>query len=171
MQQAICHLYEGTGDSIYYHKGDSVTVNYYLSRVEHLMLRSERKYERYMRISAKISSPRSSLDTDGMPHGSSGNTRERQLLESSLVLDEYIAANNEYESYRDEVLSNLKRLEYKQRAALEEIYVWRLDCEVSKRGAGLCRLLNVSKHELSQVIKSAKEELKQILIEQGMDIE
>lgn len=148
-----------------------MTVNEYLWKLEWLKVKRDHKYEKCIRKTEKANSPRSSLDIDGMPHRTGVNTRELQLIEVAEALEKYYAASDEYEEYRNEVLSSLSKLDYNHRIALEHVYVWELDREPQARLNGLCQLLDIRKGDLQKHMSKAKAQLKEILLEQGKDIE
>lgn len=148
-----------------------MTVNEYLWRLEWYKCEKERAYERYMRLSERTISPRSSLNFDGMPRNTGSNTRELQLVKASAALEKYYKAADRYESYRDEILANLSQIDYSYRIALEYVYVWNLDKEVTCRNTGLCRVIDIRKKDLPFHIKAAKAQLRHVLIDQGIDVE
>lgn len=146
-------------------------INHVLYYLEWLKIDKERKYEKYMQLCSRTTSPQSALHNDDMPRSRDIHARERLLTESSDALTAYLEADKKYNDYLDFLESNFKKLEYRHRIALEIKYINNLDRPREKRGSGISRFLGIRRAEVPALIRAAKEQLKEVLRDQGLDIE
>lgn len=150
-----------------------MTINQYLGRIEYLKHKSERKYERYMRLSESACSPRSSFNFDDMPHQRSAvNSRELLLIKTSMALADFLRSREEYDQHLAEFRSALELLPLDEANALEIVYVDTIGRPLPKRICGVCRVLDLRhKEEIPKAMERCKQHLRTALIEQGIDIE
>ena len=148
-----------------------MTINEYLWRLEWLQIKKERKYEYYMKLADRISSPQSSLHGDGTPRAKDYRCRDKMLTESSDALEAYYAADDEYWNYRSKLLSQLERLEYRCRVALDYKYIMNLERPHEQRNNGIASHLSIRKKEVPALLKEAKSQLREVLISEGYEIE
>lgn len=150
-----------------------MTINQYLGRIEYLKHKSERKYERYMRLSESACSPRSSMNYDDMPHQRSAeNSRELLLIRTASALDDYLKSREEYDRYLSEFRDALELLPMDEANALEIVYVETIGRPLEQRVNGVCRVLDLRRREqIPKAMGRCKKHLRSVLIEQGIDIE
>ena len=149
-----------------------MTINQYLWMLEVLKIRRENAYERWAKLSAKAAGPQSSwnMDADKI-HGNRGNIREELLIRAADAEAAYWNAYDAYETYRDELETSLSRLEYRDRVVLEHVYIYNLDKDKADRTVGICRLTGARKRDIPVMLKDAKQRLRQVLLDDGIDIE
>ena len=148
-----------------------MTINEYLWRLEWLQIKKERKYEYYMKLADRISSPQSTLHGDGTPRAKDPQVRERMLTESSAALEAYYAADDEYFKYKWKLFSQLEQLEYRYRIALDFKYITNLSRPLEQRNNGIASHLRIRKKEVPALLKEAKSKLREVLISEGYEIE
>lgn len=149
-----------------------MTVDEYLWRLEWLTIKRERKFERYMRLSSRASSVPSSADFKEVRTSSRNLHRNEDLiLESANALEEYYAADDELTTFRRELLSNLDQLPFRERVALSFMYYYNLDREADERSVGICRAVSCRKKDVPEIISSAKQHLRELLLQQGTEVE
>ena len=149
-----------------------MTIREYLYRLEYLYYRRESKFDKYMKLSARASDPKSSLDINDVPIIQSGsNSRENLLIESSMALEEYYKADDEYQAYNKEYTDSLNQLSLAERFLLDKIYIDNRGRPKGERYKGICLKMGVKKNEIPALEKAAEQHLKQILLEKGVEIE
>lgn len=146
-------------------------INYVLYYLEWLEIDKEKKFEYYMRMSSRTTSPQSALHNDGTPRARDPRTRERLLTESSDALGAYYDADAKYWRYKDFLETNLSKLDYKYRIALETKYIWNLHRPRDQRINGIARQLGIKRAEVPTLINEAKDRLRVVLQAQGIEIE
>lgn len=148
-----------------------MTIKQYLYNRERLYNRCERKYERYMRLSARASSPGSALDLDGTPHSKGNNSREKILTEAAAALEEYYKADEEYHNFETEFYNNLKMLPLSECYLLSTIYIENQGRPYQERYKGVFKWTGLRKAEIPAREKEAEAHLIEILRKQGVEID
>lgn len=146
-------------------------INHVLYYYEWLKINKENKFEKYMKLSSMATSPRSSLQGDGMPRAMDPNSRERMLTEAGDALAAYYDADKKYWNYRDFLESNIQKLEFRYRIALFTKYMWNLHRPREQRINGIARELGIRRAEVPALVEEAKAALADLLRAQGIDIE
>lgn len=146
-------------------------INHVLYYLEWLKIDKERKYERYMQLCSRTTSPQSTLHNDDMPRSRDIHARERLLIESSEALNAYFDADKRYSYYLMFLESNFAKLEYRHKIALETVYITNLHRPREQRINGISRFLGIRRAEVPALIRAAKEQLKEVLRDQGIDVE
>ena len=139
-----------------------MTINQYLWYLEWLQIERDKKYENYMRLAEKVVSPQSSKDV---------RCEEKKLLKSSEALEAYYDADRDYWDYINGLRDQLQKLEYRDRIALETTYIYNLDKPMGKRTSGITKFLGIKKKDIPELMKEAKEHLRELLISEGIEIE
>lgn len=148
-----------------------MTINQYLWYLEWLQIKRDKKYENYMRLAEKVVSPQSSLHNDGMPRSKDVRCEEKKLLKSSEALEAYYDADRDYWDYINRLRDQLQKLEYRDRIALETTYIYNLDKPMGKRTSDITKFLDIKKRDIPELMKEAKEHLRELLISEGIEIE
>lgn len=150
-----------------------MTINQYLFTLEVLKNRREKYFEKYMRLHSRATSPGYSINTDGTPKTRAGsNSRETLILDAAEALAKYDKAAAQYDIFFNQLDANLAKLDYRERWALEIIYIENMGKPIERRRAGLCQALGVrKKSECGPIVDAAKEHLTEILAAQGIQIE
>ena len=130
-----------------------------------------------MRAHSRASAPTAAyIDPDGVTSRSGYNGREDLLIKAAAAWEKYDRADNLFYGYEKQLNRKLETLEklhgWKERAALEKIYIENMGRPQETRRGGLCRRLGVrTKAEANEIVRAAKEHLTEILIAQGVPIE
>ena len=129
-----------------------------------------------MRLHSRATSPRCALNTDGTPRTRGGSyTREDLILDAAEALAKYNKATAQYDAFYNQfekALSELAKTSWRERAALEVIYLENQGRPREERRNGLCRTLGVrTRAECGPIVTAAKEHLTEILRSQGVPIE
>ena len=130
-----------------------------------------------MRAHNRASAPAAAhFNTDGITNRSGYNSTEDKLIKAADAWAKYDKADNLYYGYYKQLDKNLDKLEklhgWRERAALEVIYIDNMQKPKEKRRAGLCRVLGVrTRAEAGEIVQAAKEHLAEILNAQGIPIE
>lgn len=148
-----------------------MTINQYLWYLEWLQIKRDRKYEEYMRMTERATSPQSSLHSDGTPRAKDVRSREKMLISSSSALEEYFDADTEHSDYMDKMTAALGKLEFRDRYVLETAYIFNLNKPRENRTSGIAKFLGVRKKDVPGLMKEAKEHLRELLISEGIEIE
>jgi len=151
-----------------------MTINQYLSRLEVLKIREERAQEKYIRILERASSPASGfINPDGIPRTTSNrSSHEDLIIKAAEAAAESDRAWRKYRAFEKHLERNLKKLDYRERWALEQIYIWNMGKPPEKRRVGVCRWCHCrTKAEAAVLIRQAKQHLTEVLREQGIEIE
>lgn len=150
-----------------------MTINQYLSHLEVLKIREERAQEKYLRLLERASSPIAShIDPTGVPKAKNYKSlHEDLLIELSDAAEKSMKAWRKYSAFRDHLERNLKKLDYAEAWALEQIYIWNMGKPPERRRAGVCRHCDCrTKAEADALIRKAKQHLTEVLIEQGIEV-
>ena len=151
-----------------------MTINQYLCLLEVLKIRRDQALEKYLRLLERASAPTAArIDPDGLPKAKNYKNGNEDLL---IKLADAAAAHNsawdKYEAFEKQFNKNLAQLEYSERLALEQIYIWNQGKPPERRRAGVCRWCGCrTKAEAAILIKQAKDHLTDILRAQGIPIE
>lgn len=148
-----------------------MTINQYLWYLEWLLIKKQQKEENYLLMAEKVSSPQSSLHSDGMPRAKDIRCRERMLTDCGTALEEYYAADQEFYEYRDMLQNQFDQLEYSERYALETAYINNLEKPMHCRKNGIAKFLGIRRAEVPELMKNAKAHLRELLISEGIEIE
>ena len=148
-----------------------MTIDHVLYYLEWLKIDKERKYEAYMRIHSRATSPQCALGHDGMPHASDPHARERLLTECGDALNAYYDAVDSYWNYKALLEKNIDKLDYKYRIALYYKYIWNLDRGREYRINGIARSLSIKRVEVPAIVDEAKAKLADHLRAHGAKIE
>lgn len=154
-----------------------MTINQYLYALEVLHNRRERAFEHYMRVHERAAAPTAAhIDPDGITSRNGYNGTEDKLIRAADAWAKFDKADNLFYGYEKQLNRNLEKLEqlhgWRERAALELIYIENQGRPQETRRGGLCRRLGVrTKAEAGEIVQSAKQHLTTILIEQGIPIE
>ena len=148
-----------------------MTIKQYLYNRERLHERRERKFEKYMRLSAQASSPGSALDLDGTPRSKGNNSRERILTEAAAALEEYYKADEEYNNFDKEYFATLKQLPLGDFYLLYTIYVVNQGRPYQERHLGVYKRTGLKRNEIPEAERIAEQHLTEILIKKGVDVE
>lgn len=125
-----------------------------------------------MQLHARITSPKSSLNLDELPkYKGVRNYHENSILKAAEALEDYYKASDELDAFQTEMIANIDRLPFAERVALTYIYYYNLDKAPDKRATGICNFLGIRRRDLSLIVRSAKQHLREILTEQGIEIE
>lgn len=125
-----------------------------------------------MRLSARVSSPRSSLDTDGTPRTRSGsNGREILLERAAAALNDYYKADEEYDSFEKEYTRALSELDHRERLILEIIYIDNRGRPIDERLNGVYKWTGLKRVQIPAAERQAEKHLAEILKRQGVEIE
>lgn len=144
--------------------------------LEVLKIRREKCFDRYMRLHSRATSPRCALNTDGTPRTRGGSyTNETLILNAAEALAKYNKATEQYDAFYNQLetgLSELEKISWREREALEVIFIDNQGRPREERQNGLCRALGVrTRSECGPIIRAAKEHLTEILRSQGVPIE
>lgn len=148
-----------------------MTIKQYLYNRERLHERRERKFEKYMRLSARASSPGSALDLDGTPRSKGNNSREIVLTEAAAALEDYYKANEEYNNFDKEYIATLKQLPLSDFYLLYTIYVINQGRPYQERYIGVGKWTSLKRNEIPEAERIAEQHLTEILIKKGVDVE
>lgn len=148
-----------------------MTIKQYLYNRERLHERRERKFEKYMRLSARASSPGSALDLDGTPRSKGKNSREIVLTEAAAALEDYYKANEEYNNFDKEYIATLKQLPLSDFYLLYTIYVINQGRPYQERYIGVGKWTCLKRNEIPEAERIAEQHLTEILIKKGVDVE
>ena len=150
-----------------------MTINQYLYMLEALKIRRERAFEKYVRQLERASAPAAAhIDPDGIKSRSGHNSREDLLIKVADAAAAEDKAWKQYEAFRKQFEKNLARLGYRERAALEVIYIENMGKPPERRRSGVCRRCSCrTKAEAAELIRHAKQHLTEILRAQGVEIE
>lgn len=154
-----------------------MTINQYLFALEQLRNRRDKAFEKYIRAHNRASAPAAAhIDPDGITSRSGSNTTEDKLIKAADAWAKYNKADDLYYGYSKQLDKNLEKLAtlygWRERAALEKIYIENMGRPQETRRGGLCRVLGVrTKAEAGEVVRAAKEHLTEILLAQGVPIE
>lgn len=151
-----------------------MTINQYLCTLEFLLIRCDQAQERYLRLLERASSPAAArMDIDGLPKSKNyKNGREDLLIKVADAAAAFNKAWRRYSDFEKQFEKNLEQLEYKERLALEIIYIWNKEKPPERRRAGVCRWCDCrTKAEAAVLIRQAKQHLTEILRAQGIEIE
>ena len=148
-----------------------MTIKQYLYKRERLDNRRKCAFEKYMRLSARTSSTRSSLDLDGMPHSKGGNSREELLIESAAALEEYYKAADDFTQFDKEFHDTLEMLPLGDRYLLNTIYYVNQGRPQNERYLNVYKWTGLKKAEIPAKEKEAEAHLIEILRKQGVEIE
>ena len=136
-----------------------MNINHVLYYLEWLKIDKEQKYEAYMRINSRATSPQCALGTDGTPRARDPHARERLLTESAEALSAFLDADGKYWQYKDLLEANIKKLDPKYKIALFYKYIWNLDRPREKRINGIASTLGIRRAEVPALVNEAKEQL------------
>lgn len=151
-----------------------MTINQYLCLLEVLKIRREKALEKYLRLLERASAPTAArIDPDGLPKAKNyRNSHEDLLIKVADAAAAEDKAWNQYEAFEKQFEKNLAKLDYTERLALEQIYIWNQGKPPEKRRAGVCRRCSCrTKADAAILIKQAKDHLTEILRAQGVPIE
>lgn len=151
-----------------------MTINQYLCLLEVLKIRREKALEKYVRLLERASAPTAArIDPDGLPKAKNyRNSHEDLLIKVADAAAAEDKAWNQYEAFEKQFEKNLAKLDYTERLALEQIYIWNQGKPPEKRRAGVCRRCSCrTKADAAILIKQAKDHLTEILRAQGVEIE
>lgn len=150
-----------------------MTINQYLCMLEALQIRRDRAFERYVRQLERASAPATAhIDPDGIKTRSGYNSREDLLIKVADAAAAEDKAWKQYEAFKKQFEKNLAQLEYTERLALEQIYIFNMGKPPERRRAGVCRWCGCrTKAEAAVLIRQAKQHLTEILIAQGVQID
>ena len=154
-----------------------MTINQYLYVLEQLQIRRERCFERYMRAHERAAAPTAAhIDPDGITSRSGSNSTEDKLIKAADAWAKFDKASTLYFGYEKQLNRNLDKLAklygWRERAALEKVYIENMGRPQETRRGGLCRVLGVrTKAEAYETLQAAKRHLGEILRSQGIDIE
>lgn len=150
-----------------------MTINQYLCLLEVLKIRRDRAFEKYVRQLERASAPAAArIDPDGIKTRSGYNSREDLLIKVADAAAAEDKAWKQYEAFKKQFEKNLGQLEYSERLALEQIYIWNQGKPPERRRAGVCRWCGCrTKAEAAVLIQQAKQHLTEILIAQGVQID
>ena len=153
--------------------GDGMTINQYLCMLEVLQIRRDRAFERYVRLLERASAPAAAhIDPDGIKIRSGYNSREDLLIKVADAAAAEDKAWKQYEAFKKGFERNLGKLEYTERLALEQIYIFNMGKPPERRRTGVCRWCGCrTKAEAAELIRQAKHHLTEILRARGVDIE
>lgn len=150
-----------------------MTINQYLCMLEALQIRRDRAFERYVRQLERASAPATAhIDPDGIKTRSGYNSREDLLIKVADAAAAEDKAWKQYQAFKKQFEKNLAQLEYTERLALEQIYIFNMGKPQERRRAGVCRWCGCrTKAEAAELIRQAKQHLTEILRAQGIEIE
>ena len=135
------------------------------------MLEKERKYDYYMQLSSRMTSPQSSLHADGLPRANDPHAREKMLTESAAALEECYDIDRRYWNYRCYLENTFKKLEFRYYTALDFRYIENIRRPREKRINGIARNLGIKRSEVPALLAEAKKALAELLRAQGVPIE
>ena len=142
-----------------------------------MQIRRERCFERYMRAHERAAAPTAAhIDPDGITSRSGSNSTEDKLIKAADAWAKFDKASTLYFGYEKQLNRNLDKLAelygWRERAALEKVYIENMGRPQETRRGGLCRVLGVrTKAEAYETLQAAKRHLGEILRSQGIDIE
>lgn len=151
-----------------------MTINQYLCLLEVLKIRRDQALEKYLRLLERASAPTAArIDPDGLPKAKNyRNSHEDILIKVADAAAAEDKAWKQYQAFEKQFKANLAQLEYSERLALEQIYIWNQGKPPERRRAGVCRWCGCrTKAEAAVLIQQAKQHLTEILIAQGVEIE
>lgn len=148
-----------------------IKINHVLYYCEWLKIDKENKFENYMRLSSRATSPQSAIHNDGLPRARDPHAREKLLTRAGDALAAYYDADKKYWNYKDFLESNIDKLQHKYWFALSTKYIWNLHRPREKRINGIARGLGIRRAEVPALVEEAKAALADLLRAQGMDIE
>ena len=148
-----------------------MTINHVLYYLEWLKIDKERKFEHYMRLTSRATSPQSALRYDGTPHARDPHARERLLTESGEALNAFLEADKKYWKYKSLLEANIDKLDFCSRTALYYKYIWNLDRPREQRINGIARSLGIKRVEVPAIVDEAKAQLADHLRACGAEIE
>ena len=142
-----------------------------------MQIRRERCFERYMRAHERAAAPTAAhIDPDGITSRSGSNSTEDKLIKAADAWAKFDKASTLYFGYEKQLNRNLDKLAklygWRERAALEKVYIENMGRPQETRRGGLCRVLGVrTRAEAYEILQEAKRHLGEILRSQGIDIE
>lgn len=148
-----------------------IKINHVLYYYEWLKIDKENKFENYMRLSSRATSPQSAIHNDGLPRARDPHAREKLLTRAGDALAAYYDADKKYWDYKKFLESNLDKLEWEHRIALYTKYMWNMHRPREQRINGIARTLSIRRADVPALVEEAKAALADLLRAQGVEIE
>ena len=149
-----------------------MTIDDYLNQLRTLKHEVDAAGKRYDKLREKAYSQRSSSNFDGSPRGKWHiNPKEDLIIECSDAFKEYEEAHQRYKDFYNQLYDNICSCLYLDGTLLATAYISNAknDADVLD-GLGLI-LGNYNRNAVKSRLDEAKEHLREILVQQGMDIE
>lgn len=149
-----------------------MTIDEYLNRLRVLKRKADAAEERCNKIYDKVINPPSASSFDGSPKGRGNvNSNEIRLVKYSDAVRDYKEAYQEYKDHSDHIYSNICNCLYLDGLLLVTAYINNVVFD-NDTLHGIGSILNTSDQRVVRNrLHEAKEHLRQVLIQQGMDIE
>ena len=151
-----------------------MTIDGYLHELRRLYIKAEIKKKKLDEAEAIVESPRSSLNLgDGTPiQRGHSNSVENKMMKYVEASDEWRKAVKERDDFKTALYDNIYQLYYWEGLVIERLYVYGAYDEPRDEVTEVYDILHTyNERKVRLKIKEAKQHLRQILIDQGMDIE
>lgn len=149
-----------------------MTIDEYLNQLKKLDRRTDRLAAKYKELEERATSPRSSFNFGSDVHkcGSGRNITEDRITAAADALLAYRRSLDEYIRAREELMQNIYNMIYWQGLIIERVYIYNINAADDLVGIG--EILNTkSRGVILEKLDEAKQNLRRILIDQGIDIE
>lgn len=143
-----------------------MTIYDYLDKLSTLRLKAEDARERYELEAVKVTSPKSSLNVDGMPkYHSAANTREIQLIKLAEYYEKCISADRDYQDYMEYINYYVSLLTPLNSLLISYLII---RCDDADKVASL---LKIKKKRIDEYLRRAISELRTVMKENDVDID
>ena len=149
-----------------------MTIDEYLNQLRTFKRREKKLYKNLMQCADRAFSPRSASSYD-MPHSKShDNQTETLLIELADADAAYTAALEEYRAFREQLENSIYNLFYWEGLVIYQVYFINGLLERDDDLTGLDEILKThNRGVMISKLNEAKQHLRQILIDQGIEIE
>ena len=149
-----------------------MTIDEYLNQLQKLRRREKQTYKKMQKQLDRATSVQSSFNF-GMPRSRSNENRtETMLVDLADAQSEWREANAAYIAFREQLQSDIYNLLYWEGLLIEQVYIYNQvnECEDDLHGAAEI-LKTKNRGAIINKLNEAKAHLRQILIDQGKEIE
>lgn len=148
-----------------------MTIDEYLQQLPALKRKAEHLYEKLIECENKATAGRTA-NADRIPHRTQENTTETKLIEYADAVKEYSKTQSQYMELRRKLCRASYELKHWQGILIEELYIYDTVLDRETDITEFSEMLQTSdRRKMRDKLAEAREQLKQILTDQGESID